>query len=367
MTDESRKGDDMKANTIQTVTGLLAHLHACPEVSGQETRTKLLLQKFLRCHTTLELRPCGDGFYAAHREASGQKPALALRADYDALALPEGGAAHLCGHDGHAAALCGAALELEGRTVGRNVFLLFQPAEETGAGAAPCCDLFRRENVDEIYGAHNLPGLPLGQVTTRSGTFACASCGLTLRFRGAAAHAAYPENGVSPAGAVGRLLCSLPELAASENGAGMVLCTVIGVQMGEKAFGTASADGEVWLTLRGEHTADLERLKGSVVNCAGALAQAERLTFDWEEQDAFPATENTPACAEKVLQTCGGVELPVPMRWSEDFGHYLRYCPGAFFGIGAGEGCAPLHTAGYRYPEILLQPSIEAWMRLILK
>lgn len=73
---------------------------------------------------------------------------------------------------------------LEGKSVGRNVFLLFQPAEETGAGAAPCCELFEKESVAEIYGAHNLPGFPEGEVYTKPGTFACASRGVTLRFRG---------------------------------------------------------------------------------------------------------------------------------------------------------------------------------------
>lgn len=355
----------MRDTTLRAVTALRGQLYACPEISGQEVQTKAMLQDFLRRHTTLELRPCGDGFYAAHREPAGTKPAIALRADYDALALPEGGAAHLCGHDGHAAALCGAALELEGRTVGRDVFLLFQPAEETGAGAAPCCDLFRQEKVAEIYGAHNLPGVPLGRVTTRPGTFACASCGITLRFQGAATHAAYPENGLSPAGAVGKLLCDLPELAQPGRYTAMVLCTVIGVQMGEKAFGAAAAEGEVWLTLRSERTRDLQALKEAVLDRAGELARADGLGFSWSEQDVFPATENDPACAEKVLRLCSGEPLAIPMRWSEDFGHYLQHCPGAFFGIGAGEDCPALHTSGYQYPDALLVPTAEAFLQLI--
>lgn len=354
----------MKGSTLRLITDLRAQLHACPEISGQETRTKALLKAFLRANTTLELAECGGGFYAAHREPESKEPAVALRADYDALALPEGGAAHLCGHDGHAAALCGVALELEGRTVGRTVLLLFQPAEETGAGAPACCELFQRETVGEIYGAHNLPGHPLGQVTTRPGTFACGSCGITLRFHGAATHAAYPENGLSPANAVGRLLCELPGLSEPARYGGTVLCTVIGLQMGEKAFGAAAADAELWLTLRAERTKDLRELKAAVLRRGEELARAEGLGFEWEEQDVFPATENTAACAEKVLRVCGGVPLPTPMRWSEDFGNYLLRCPGAFFGIGAGEDCPALHTSGYQYPDALLEPAVEAFLRL---
>ena len=97
------------------IVNLRQKLHQCPEISGQEARTKALLQEFLRAHTSLEILPCGEGFYAAHREQATEKPAIALRADYDALATPDGGAAHLCGHDGHAASLCAVALALEGK------------------------------------------------------------------------------------------------------------------------------------------------------------------------------------------------------------------------------------------------------------
>lgn len=350
---------------LACVTELRRVLHAHPEISGQEKFTRAALIDFLKQHTTLEICPCGEGFYAAHREENGLL-SIALRADYDALALPGFGASHLCGHDGHAAALCGVALLLENRHVGKNVFLLFQPAEENGAGAATCLSLFQQEHVDEIYGAHNLPGIPLGQVTTREGTFACASRGITLRFTGHATHAAYPENGLSPAPAVGKLLCSLPGLASAERYRGMTLCTVIGVSMGEKAFGAAAADAEVWLTLRGEHNADLEQLRERVLNCAAQLADEWSLRFAFEEQDVFPATENHPVYARKVLDKCNGVTLPVPMRWSEDFGHYLLHCPGAFFGIGAGEACPALHTEHYEYPDALLDAASSAFMQLIL-
>lgn len=219
----------------EQITNLRHTLHACPEISGQEKQTKETLQNFLKAHTSLELHDCGKGFYAAHRENTGN--GIAFRADYDALALPEGGAAHLCGHDGHASALCGLALMLEGKTAGRDVFLLFQPAEETGAGAYPCTELFEKE-----------------------------------------------QDG-------------------------------LGVEM--------------------------------------------------EEQDVFPSTENDPGCAAKVMERCNGKPLEVPMRWSEDFGHYLKKCKGAFFGIGAGEDHAALHMIHYEYPDELLEHTAEVFLRLI--
>ena len=350
---------------LPLVTGLRQQLHACAEVSGCETRTLALLKEFLLAHTSLTLHECGGGFYAAHREASSL-PSLVLRADIDALATPDGPPAHLCGHDGHAAALCGVALALEGMTVGRDVLLLFQPAEETGGGAAACCEaLLAQETPGVIYGAHNLPGFPFGQVVTRPGTFACASRGVTLTFTGQPTHAAYPENGISPALPVGRLLCGLPELAAPERYRGMTMCTVIGVRMGEKAFGAAAEAAEVWLTLRGEHDDDLSALHAAVLARAGALAAEGRVAFDACEQDVFPDTDNSPVHAARVLAACHGSPLHVPMRWSEDFGHYLKQIPGAYFGIGAGEDWPDLHTASYEYPDALLQHTIDAFLRLI--
>lgn len=350
---------------LDRIIALRRTLHATPEISGRETQTRAILMDFLRSSTTLELFSCGEGFCAVHREADTSKPAIALRADYDALAMPDGSASHLCGHDGHAAALCGAALAAEEQCFGRNIFFLFQPAEETGAGASGCVELFSREMVGEIYGAHNLPGWPLGQVTTRPGTFACASRGLILRFGGKPTHAAYPEHGISPAPAVGRLLCAIPTFSAPERYKGMILCTVIGVEMGEKAFGSAAADAEVWLTLRAEYDCDLAALHEAILNLAAVLAEESGLAFSYELQDVFPATKNTPACAQKVLDLCGGVPLETPMRWSEDFGHYLQHCPGAFFGIGAGEDHPPLHTEHYAYPDALLEPTVSAFLALM--
>lgn len=352
-------------DAIREATALREALHACPEISGHEVRTRALLMQWLTAHTSMTLHPCGAGFYAAHRESNTHRSAIALRADDDALPLPGGGASHLCGHDGHAAGLCAVALMLEGATLGRNVFLLFQPAEETGQGAQACLSMLEQEHVDEIYGLHNLPGFPLGQITTRRGTFACASRGLSIRLTGRPTHAAYPELGVNPAQAVGELLCALPSLADASRYHGMTLCTPIGTRLGEKAFGSAAADVEIWLTCRSEQDDDLSLLERLIREKAVMLAQMHGLSCAFEVEDPFPATVNDAACADKVLRLCGGVVLPVPMRWSEDFGWYLQRVKGAFFGVGAGECCPGLHTADYEFPDEALPFIIDAWWLLL--
>ena len=258
---------------------ILRHeLHNIPEPSGKEIKTAQLIKAFLAEYTTLEIHDCGKGFYAAHREKDA-KESIALRADYDSLVIEAAKSendkpvcAHLCGHDGHTAGLCLAALELEGKTIGKNVFFLFQPAEETGEGAEGCCELFRLEHIDEIYGLHNLPGFRFGQVYTTLGSFAPASFGMTMRFHGKTSHAAYPKDGICPAYAVGRLLAALPEISAPGNFSGMVLCTVIGVQRGGTSFGEMCGDATVRLTLRGEHGDELDRLRDEIVSMATGLA-----------------------------------------------------------------------------------------------
>ena len=93
--------------------------------------------------------------------------------------------------------------------------------------------------------------------------------------------------------------------------------------------------------------------------------EQDGLGVEMEEQDVFPATENDPGCAAKVMERCNGKPLEVPMRWSEDFGHYLKKCKGAFFGIGAGEDHAALHMIHYEYPDELLEHTAEVFLRLI--
>ena len=344
---------------LSLITRLRRRLHACPEPSGCEVQTARQLRQFLSEHTSLELHSCAEGFYAAHREPGASVPGIALRADYDALDLGDGSAAHLCGHDGHAAALCGIALLLEGRRLGRDVFLLFQPAEETGQGAISCRDIFAKEHISEIYGLHNLPGYPLGQVFVRSGTFACASRALAVSLTGVSAHAAYPETGISPAGALGKLLCGMTQLgreAAEHHG----LCTVIGARLGEEAFGTSPGAAELWVTLRAQQDPILDMLCSRAETLVRQAAAEGQLSCSIRIRDPFPATVNDPVCAEKVMKACGGRLLPEPMRWSEDFGHYLARCRGAFFGIGAGEDQPPLHNPHYEYPDALLLPAIRA-------
>ena len=134
---------------------------------------------------------------------------------------------------------------------------------------------------------------------------------------------------------------------------------------GEGFYAAHREDAGNGIAFRAEHEKDLEFLREAVWRTAKDLAEADGLGFEMEEQDIFPATENDPGCAVKVMERCNGKPLEVPMRWSEDFGHYLKKCKGAFFGIGAGEDHEALHTIHYEYPDELLEHTVTAFLQLI--
>ena len=329
-------------------------LHSIPELALHENKTKAFIKDFILNHTSLELHDEGEFIYAVHREDG--LPALAVRADFDAVPCGNG-AAHLCGHDGHTAALLCLALLLEGRTVGKSVILLFQPAEETGEGAPLCAPLFEKERISAVIGTHNIPSRPEGEIQLKRGTFACASCGIELTMIGAPTHAAYPENGKNPSSAIAKLALRIPEKAAAlqDDYGCMTLATIVGMRTGKRAFGVAASEGRLWVTLRSESTEALEQLRAYAESEAGTLAEREGLALSITVSDPFPATVNDPELLDSIESVCTKRLIPCrrleePFRWSEDFGHYAKYAPACFFGIGSGVDTAPLHTAEYEYP-----------------
>ncbi len=359
---------------VRLMTEARRRLHGTPEPAFCERATREYVMKLLREHTSLELHDEGEYIYAVHRE--GAEETIAFRADLDAVPT-ENGACHLCGHDGHTAALLGLALLIEGKKLGKNVILLFQHAEENGAGAAECCELFSDERLTRVnarvIGCHNIPGEPMGMALLREGTFACASCGADITLKGSPTHAAYPENGTNPTAAAARLALEIPDIAAGigKKYGCMALATIVGMRTGERAFGVAASDASLWVTLRAEKAEAFEELNDRVDEAVKKYASDERLNYSVERLDVFPSTENDPVVLEDVetaLKESGAAYkyLAEPFRWSEDFGHYGAFAPACFFGVGSGEDTAPLHTEGYEYPDRLAPVTAELLHNIII-
>lgn len=351
-----------------TVFALWEALHACPELSGHEHKTLHILTEFLRAHTALELTAVAGGLVATHREQDG--PTVLIRADMDAIVSPAGAAYHGCGHDGHMAVLAGLACLLNGKRLGRSVLFVFQPAEETGQGAKALSNaLLETEQIDRAFGFHNIPGYAEGTVLLRSGTFACASEGLILEITGKQAHAAHPEQGENPAPLLASLVCALDSIANSIETNGLTMATIVGLQLGGRNFGVSAGSGELCLTLRAHRQEDMDALEIAIARWMHA--HAGNMAWHLHRQDVFPDTANDSAVFEQsfhTLEHCGYpiTLLPEPMRWSEDFGWFLKRIPGMYLGIGAGENWPGLHTDDYCFNPRILSQCMDILKTLIL-
>ena len=352
-------------------------LHRHPEVSNNEVWTKAYLMNFLRNHTRLEVVDRGAWFYAVYR-ASNQAKKIAFRADFDALpidetiTLPYGsqipGVSHKCGHDGHSATLAALALEVDQLGCENNVYFIFQHAEETGDGAKQCVVLIEEEGIDEVFGYHNEPGYPLGEVIVNSGSFQCASKGMSLYFKGVPSHASDPGVGRNPAPAIARIICALPSLYRAEDYNGLVLCTVIHVEIGSPAFGTSASSGVLRVTLRGQYEEEMNRLQTRLDNLAFGLASEYGLDYHTEFCDYFPESVNHSTSAEKIRKVCRSLgikihEFPHPKRGSEDFGYFTKAAPGAYFNIGAGN-ITPHHMVTFDFPDEIIKTAVDVFYEL---
>jgi amidohydrolase len=367
---------------MDTPLALRHALHAHPELAGQESATAARVREFF---SALEpddvVAGLGGNGIACVFGKPDSGPTILLRCELDALPIPEAnrvphrsrhdGVSHKCGHDGHMAILSAVGVALAARRPENvRVALLFQPAEETGQGAAAVVDdpRFAALRPERVFGLHNLPGYPLGHVVVRPGTFTCASRGLSVGLRGRTAHAAQPETGRSPSVAMCGIIAELGTLGERFGGNELAFATVVGAQLGERAFGVSPATAEVWATLRSETDVTMEAMVAHCEEFVHTVAQRYGLEVTVRYDDVFVATKNADSAVATIRNACAGltvVEAAEPFRWSEDFGHYTRIADGAFFGLGAGESMPELHNEDYDFPDELIDLGAEVFIRII--
>lgn len=352
----------------EEILALRQQLHKNAELSGCETKTKEILKEFLTKYTNLEIIDRGNWFYAKKEGHGGHK--IAFRADFDAVAAPDGMPKHMCGHDGHSSILAGTALALSKEVLRDTVYFIFQHGEENGTGGRECSSLISEEGIDEVYGIHNIPGFPKNSVLIRENTFACASVGMTIHFEGKPSHAAYPEAGRNPGAATGAVLTMAEQVLSEKGYTGMILCTPICVELGEPAFGVSASDSRIMLTIRAHFEKDLNCLRDRLEAYSREQALKYGLLVSFSYQEGFPDTVNFPSCVERVRQAAklagfSTVEVDEPFRWSEDFGYYLKETKGAFFGIGDGENYPQLHTENYEFPDDILDTGIKMFSSIL--
>ncbi|OLO38980.1 amidohydrolase [Alkalihalophilus pseudofirmus] len=362
-----------------TLTKNLRHeLHMHPELSNEEVWTKQRLIDFLKDHTQLEIVDKGKWFYAIHWAKEANKN-IAFRADLDALPIAEtidvphaskfSGFSHKCGHDGHSACLAGFALEIDQKGSDNNIFFLFQHAEETGDGAAQCVSLIKENHIEEIYAFHNMSGMALNTVHVIDGTAHCASKGMSIHMEGTPAHASQPEDGVNPSFAMAKIIQAIPEFTSREKNNGEVLCTVVQVDIGERAFGVSASKGNLLLTIRAFYEEELDQLQKNLENLSLELSAQYGLKTSFSYNDTFPETVNHKVSSDKIRYACQkkGLqlgEMKEAFRASEDFGHYLKETKGAICYIGNGEDYPPIHTVEYDFRDEIIETAVELFKGL---
>jgi amidohydrolase len=368
---------------IVELTAWRRKLHQHPEISNEEEKTAKEVVDFLAdTRPDKVLTGLGGHGVAAIYESGKAGPTVMFRSELDALPIHElsavphssvvPGKSHMCGHDGHTAIL--AAL---GRQFGRSrpargrVVLMFQPAEETGNGAAGVVadPRFGEIAPDFAFSLHNMPGFPLGEVRLKTGVVNCASRGMRIVLEGKTAHSSMPETGVSPMMAVSRLMPALSGLGGgtfADDDFGMV--TVTHVLMGEAVFGIAPGHAEVRATLRTRR----DELMASLCAAAEALviriAGEHRLSPRYDYHEIFVASVNAAEAVEHLRRSLDEEGIPhgeesLPIRASEDFGVFGHSAASAMFFLGAGERYPALHNPDYDFPDDLIPIGSRVFMR----
>ena len=375
------------------ITAIRRDIHAHPELCFQEHRTADVIAKALTDWGIPIHRGLGKTGVVGIVSNGSSGRAVGLRADIDALPMTEHntfahasthpGRMHACGHDGHTAMLLAAARHFaRHRNFDGTVYLIFQPAEEGGAGAREMMrdGLFEKFPMEAVFGAHNWPGLKVGQFALKSGPVMASSNEFRITIRGKGSHAALPHNGIDPVPVACQMVQAFQTIITRNRrpvDPGVISVTMI--HAGE-ATNVVPDTCELQGTVRtfSHELIDLieQRMRAIAEHtCAAFGAQC-----DFEFRRNYPPTINHPAETDFARRVLGQVVGPEnvheyePTMGSEDFSFFLQEKPGCYFVIGNGDGAhregghglgpCMLHNPSYDFNDELIPLGATAWVRI---
>jgi hippurate hydrolase len=369
-------------------------LHRHPELGLQEFRTSQLLAEQLQSWGyTVKRGLATTGLVAQLQRGSGSKR-LGLRADMDALPIHEAnalahcsvhaGVMHACGHDGHTAMLMAAAqyiaqeVEFSG-----TLNLIFQPAEEHPGGAKIMIEegLFERFPCDAIFAAHNMPGVPAGQLVFIEGPAMASSDDVTITLTGVGGHGAMPHRAQDPIVAAAAIVMTLQTIVSRNVDPQHTAVITVGSLIAGKANNVIPASARLELSVRSLDREVRDLLQERITTLVTAQAQSLGVQAHIDYKRDYPVLVNTPWETELARQV--GTELlgaeritrqGLPLTGSEDFAFMLEHCPGSYFmigngtGEGAGEGqpahACMVHNPGYDFNDDILPVGAAFWALL---
>ena len=317
----------------------------------------------------------------------GSKPGksvIGLRADMDALPITEvtglpyasknPGKMHACGHDGHTAMLLGGAQYLaETRNFAGTAVVIFQPAEEGGAGGKAMVDdgLMEKFGIEEVYGLHNLPGLDVGQFAICEGPIMASTDEFTIEIKGKGAHAAMPHRGIDPVVAGAQLVSMLQTIVSRSTDPLDGLAVSVTQFHAGNTYNvipeTASINGTI-RALNGETRSHAEKRLREILQ---GVMDANECTYTLDFRVGYPVTVNHPEQTQKAAniakQIAGENMVDTqrdPMLGGEDFAYMLEARPGAYIFMGNGD-TAGLHHPAYDFNDEAIPHGASYWARLV--
>ncbi|MEM1143384.1 MAG: M20 aminoacylase family protein [Pseudomonadota bacterium] len=370
----------LSTELIDEFIGWRHHLHAHPELAYQEHGTSAFVID--------RLKEFGCDIYTGFAETGvvgvldyGPGPAIGIRADMDALPLTEqtglsyasqqNGVMHACGHDGHTTIALGAAKLLASRDdfSGKLVFI-FQPAEENEGGARRMLEdgLFEQHPVDAVFGLHNMPGVPVGEVWVRSGAVSASFDSFEVLFTGRGGHGAMPEFTVDPIPAAASAVLSLQTLV-SRNVAALdsAVLSVCALEAGD-TYNVIPDTARIKGSYRTLNPKVQKKLRARVEEVLAGVAQGYGVEVQTQIEERYPPVVNSEREADIVKAVVAKTQDEFTLRdefaptmGSEDFAFFLQQRPGCFCLIGNGKDAAPLHSPHYQFEDSAIAGGVRLW------
>ncbi len=372
---------------LPELISLRRDIHAHPELAFNEQRTAELVAAELERYGLEVYRGLAKTGVVGVLRAGASPRMIGLRADMDALPLAElnefphhsrhPGKMHACGHDGHTAMLLGAARALAEKPDFNGVAVfIFQPAEESEGGAAVMIEdgLFEQFPVEAVFGMHNWPGIPVGQMAVMPGPVMAGTCAFEISVRGHGCHAAMPHQGIDSIVAGAQLVQALQTVVSRT----LHPCDAAVVSVtqfhGGEAWNIIPEEVVLRGTIRSFKPEVQEAVERAIERLCSGIGAANGAQIGVHFDHRYPPTVNSQAetdfCRRVAGEVLGAEQVitdALPSMGAEDFAYMLREKPGCYvwLGNGPGTGGCTLHNPHYDFNDDILALGVSYWVRLV--